>query len=142
MENCWYYNGKCLYSPPDGYFGYVYRIINLKDNRIYIGKKQFTFSVKKKITKKVKKETGTRKRTERVQKDSGWLKYFGSSRELLQDVKTLGVENFRREIICFCNSKQELSYYELYWQIQENVMFKPSYNGWIKCTIYKHLLNK
>jgi hypothetical protein len=97
--------------------------------------------MKKKISKKVIKETKTRKRVERVKKDSGWLKYWGSSKELLSDIRTFGEENFKREIICFCKNKQEMTYYEGLWQYQENVMFVPSYNGWIKLTVFKHLLN-
>lgn len=149
-DNCWIYNNKCLEIPPEGEYGYIYRITVQKHKsipkelwgKIYIGKKVFSFSVKKKVTKKVKKETGTRKRVERVQKDSKWLEYFGSSKELLQDISKYGKENFLRQVLCFCKSKSELSYQEAYWQFKEEVLYKNSYNKWISCKVYRHLLNK
>jgi hypothetical protein len=150
-SNCWIdLNGRCLYEPPKNEFGFIYKITILPSKevpkelwgKIYIGKKQFTFSVKRKITKKVKKETGTRKRVERVKKDSNWLDYWGSSKELLADISKYGKDNFMREVICFCKSKQELSYYEVVHQIDNNVLLIDSYNKWISCKIYKHLLNK
>lgn len=151
MNNCWLtYNGECLEYPPEGQFGFIYLItVNAAKHipkelwdKIYVGKKQFTFSVKKKITKKVKKETGTRKRTERVKKDSNWMDYWGSSKELLADITKYGKENFKRQVICFCKNKSELSYYETYWQMEKEVLFKNSYNKWISCKVYRHLLNK
>ncbi|MCL5459822.1 hypothetical protein M3M33_14395, partial [Loigolactobacillus coryniformis] len=64
------------------------------------------------------------------------------SKELLEDIKTYGKEYFKREIICFCKSKAELTYFESYWQFMERVLLIDSYNKWISCKVYKHLLNK
>lgn len=150
-DNCWISpEGECLYEPPEGLFGFVYLITVKKSNnvpkelwgKIYVGKKQFNYNVKKKIAKKVIKQTKTRKRVERVKKDSGWLSYWGSSRELLQDIATFGEDNFQRKILTYCNNKAELSYWEMYYQIIYDVLFSDSYNGWIKATIYKKTLNK
>jgi|694.fasta_scaffold00478_39 hypothetical protein len=150
-SNCWLdLSGKCLYDVPIGYYGYIYKISVIKHKSIpkelwgkcYIGKKAFTHATKKKVSKKVIKETKTRQRVVRSTKDSGWLQYFGSSKELLEDIKTYGKEYFKREIICFCKSKAELTYFEAYWQFMERVLLIDSYNKWISCKVYKHLLNK
>ena len=150
MNNCWVYNGKCLESPPDGYYGYVCLITIIKHKDIpkklwgkkYVGKKAFLHATKKRVTKKVIKETKTRKRVIKTTKDSGWLRYFGSSKELLEDIKKYGEHCFKREIICFTKNKSENSYYELVHQIDQDVMFTNSYNKWISAKVYKHLLNK
>ena len=77
----------------NGYYGFVYIITNLETNKFYIGKKAFIHNKKKKLTKKeIAEHTGAgRKPTTRVDKvDSGWKNYYGSSKELLADVKLLG----------------------------------------------------
>ena len=68
-------------------FGFVYRITNLTNQRLYLGRKVFWF--------RRKPPGGKRK----VKKESDWKKYYGSCDELKADVKALGKENFRREII-------------------------------------------
>lgn len=87
-----------------------------------------------------KARVGTRKRIEVRQVSSGWENYWGSSKSLLADIDLIGKQNFERVILRFCKSKSELSYYELYYQIHYNVLFVPSYNGWINCKIYKNKL--
>lgn len=145
--SCWKYKHDCLETPPEGYFGFVYMIVarhssNLPaemHGKVYVGKKQFSFSVKKKLSKKAR--VGTRKRVTRVQKDSGWLNYWGSNKELIADVKKYGEENFIRRVLSLCKSKAELSYWEVYHQIDQEVMFENSYNGWISCKVFKKTLN-
>ena len=138
--SCWIYKNKCLESAPKEEFGYIYIITNLLDGKIYVGKKQFLHSTKTKISKKVIKTSGTRKRVIRGTRDSGWLNYFGSSKALSADIKLIGIDNFSREILCFCRNKSELTYMELYWQIQKDVLFIPSYNGWISGKVFKSKL--
>lgn len=137
-EGCWFYQGTCLEEAPEGHFGYIYKITNKIDGRIYVGKKQFTFRKKTKLSKKAR--VGTRKRVSVTRTDSGWKTYWGSSKALLEDVTKLGKENFHREILEFAESKTSLSYKEVFHQIIEGVMVNPSYNGWISCKIYKNKL--
>ena len=138
--NCWLLQNDCLESPPDNTYGFVYCIINKRDGRIYVGKKAFTFRKKKVLSKKARLVANTRKRTAITAVDSKWQKYWGSSKPLLEDVKTLGEKNFERRILGFARNKSELSYLEVHWQIQMKVLHVPSYNGWISCKIYrKHL---
>lgn len=134
----WEYQGRELLEAPLDVFGFVYRITNLVDGRIYIGKKLFSFSVKKRLSKKARK--GTRKKSVRTTKDSGWISYYGSSLTLKEDIKTLGSDNFRREILHFGKSKTELSYLEVVEQINHKVLLTDSYNSWISCRIFKKYL--
>lgn len=133
MSNWIYQNREvtCIEDLPsyDKLYGFVYRIRNIHTGRFYIGKKAFKFSRRKKISKSVKKQTRTRKIYERVIKDSDWMNYYGSCKELQEDLKFFGKQIFKREIIELCHSKKYLSYAELKWQIQEDVLSVYSYNG-------------
>ena len=87
-ENPWIYEGRPFTSDDIGdYYGFVYRITNTTNGKQYIGRKYFT--------QKRKPKGGKRK----VTSESDWKKYYGSSDELKRDIKDLGRDNFRREII-------------------------------------------
>jgi hypothetical protein len=110
--------------------GFVYKITNLKDGRFYIGRKILRNTLNKALTKKeLSEQTGPgRKPTKRrVVKESNWLKYWGSNKPLLEDVKELGEDNFEREIIQLTFSKKELTYYELHYQCVYRVLLTDSY---------------
>jgi hypothetical protein len=112
-------------------YGFIYKITNLETNKFYIGKKSFVHNKKKKLTKKeIAEQTGPGRRstTKVEQVDSGWRNYWGSSKELLADVKLLGKDKFEREIIRFCPTKKQLTYYEVCYQISYLVLFTDSYN--------------
>jgi len=109
-----------------GYYGFTYIITNLETNKFYIGKKAFIHNKKKKLTKKeIAEHTGVgRKPTTRVDKvDSGWKNYYGSSKELLADIKLLGEDKFQRVILNFAKNKKQLTFLELREQIVNNVLF-------------------
>ena len=132
----WYLDDGSLEIFPEeqinGYYGFVYIITNLETNKFYIGKKAFTHNKKKKLTKKeIAEHTGAgRKPTTRVDKvDSGWKLYYGSSKELLADVKLLGEDKFERVIRKFAKNKKQLTFFELEEQIIHGVLFNDnSYN--------------
>lgn len=109
--------------------GFVYKITNLSTGQIYIGKKSLYHTKKKKISARTKAETKTRKTFEYIKKESDWLKYYGSSKELSADVKLLGVEQFSREILELCKTKKYLTYAEFAWQVKLDVLKTNSYNG-------------
>lgn len=144
MENCWLFEGKCMKKQPLEYYGFVYKITASNSEelpfgtrgKIYIGKKQFGYSKKKRLSKKKRQATG--KRIERVVVDSKWLGYFGSNKQLIQDVKDFGEHHFKREILHLCYTKTQLSYYEVVEQINHRVLMNNSYNGWISCKIFKN----
>lgn len=113
------------------FYGFIYKITNKKTGKFYIGRKAFFHNKKKKLTKKeLAEQTGPgRKATTRIEQvDSGWQEYWGSSKELLADIRDKGEDNFERLIIQFCNSKKQLTYYELYYQMKYDVLHIDSYN--------------
>lgn len=117
--------------------GFVYKITNDINGKFYIGKKNLYSNRNKKITKKEIAATKTRKRKITVTKESNWKSYYGSSAELHKDVITHGKNNFTREIIEFCHSAKTLSYCEVKWQFQLEVLVKNTYNGNILGRYYR-----
>lgn len=116
---------------PEDAYGFVYCITNLVSGRMYVGKKQM-FTLKKRAPLKGKK----RKRIEVAETD--WKSYTSSSVELNDDIKTLGIENFKFEILQFCNSKSALAYYEAKTQFDREVLLREEYyNGIINLRIGK-----
>jgi len=41
--------------------------------------------------------------------------YLGSGVRIVNAIKKYGKENFKREIICYCNTQEELDEQEIYW---------------------------
>jgi thiol-disulfide isomerase/thioredoxin len=111
----WIYNNEILDNVPDNMEGFVYLIENLTNNKKYIGKK--TFWQRRKDSK-----TGRRKKTE-----SNWRKYCGSCDELIDDVKELGENNFRKVILYLCPHKKSMSYYETLEQFKRDVIMRDDY---------------
>lgn len=77
-------------------FGYIYKTTNLINQKTYIGKKKGSFD----------------------------KNYFGSGIILKQAIEKYGAENFSVELVCECNSLDDLNNSEI-TMIEE---FKPSYN--------------
>tara|TARA_R110000787_G_scaffold21955_1_gene64306 strand:- start:612 stop:1013 length:402 start_codon:yes stop_codon:yes gene_type:complete len=112
-------------------YGFVYLITNNTNNKKYIGKKQCQ-SVRKRPPLKGKKN----KRHETIETD--WKTYTSSSNQLNEDLDTLGKDSFKFQIIRWCDSKWELSYYEGKLQFEEEVLLKDDYyNGIINLRIGK-----
>lgn len=127
----WYYEDREIEeSDLEGFIGFVYKITNLKNNKAYIGKKL----LKKTRTKKV----AGKKRRKKVVTDSDWKLYYGSNGELKNDIKTLGEHSFRREILKLCKTKGSVNYWELKYQILNEVLESDSwYNSWIYVRVHK-----
>lgn len=109
--------------------GFVYKITHVTTGKFYIGKKSLFASRKTAISKKEKATTGTRKRTKTVVKQSNWLSYFGSCKELSEEVLRNGAHNYKREILELCCTKKYLNYCELAHQVKMDVLTSNSYNG-------------
>ena len=142
MSN-WIFEEKEVNEFDNIYVGFVYIITNKISNKKYIGKKLFKFSKSKVVTVVLKNGTKKKKKI-RYKDDSDWLTYYGSNKELKDDVLNLGEENFTREIIKLCKSKGECSYYEAKYQFDHNVLLRKDefYNSWISCKIHSnHLKN-
>lgn len=129
----WMFEGKPLdESILDNYIGFVYLITNDTNKKKYIGKKL----LKRRKTKQV---NGKKKR---FLVDSDWKVYYGSNKELNEDVLRLGEENFTREILRFCLSKGECNYFEAAYQFEHKVLERNDYyNSWITVKVSRsHLL--
>jgi hypothetical protein len=97
-------------------------------NEKYIGKKTFGAFKYKQVNNKRKK----------IRVESDWKKYYGSSPKIKDDVKALGHENFKREILHLCKSKSMQSYLELREQIDRRVLESNDYyNDWIMVRVRK-----
>ena len=139
----WLYNKKEVKELPEDCVGYVYIITNTTNNRKYIGKKLAKFS--KTRTKTVTLKNGKKKKKKiRSKVDSDWRDYYGSSKELNNDVETLGTENFKREILFYCKTKAECSYMEAREQFTRKVLESTDYyNNNIMVRVHgSHILGK
>ena len=128
----WMYQNQEFNEIPENVIGFVYKITNTQTHRQYIGKKLFTFAKRKQVKGKSK----------RIRVESDWRTYYGSNKELSQDVITYGESAFLREILHLCRTKGQCSYYEAKCQFEHAVLENPEkfYNDWIMCKIHrKHL---
>jgi len=117
-ENAWTYEGTTFTSEHiNGFFGYVYRIVNLQNGREYIGRKYFwQFRTPRGKKRKVKSE-------------SDWKKYYGSCPELKEEIERLGRENFSRTILSLHHTKGKTNYEETRQLFTNNVLTEGLDNG-------------
>lgn len=110
-------------------FGFIYEITNKITNRKYIGKKQCYMRIKRKPLKGYKRNRITNA-------ESDWKNYTSSSKELNDDIRKFGKENFDFKIIKTCGSKWELAYEEIKEQLLNDVLLRDDYyNGIINVRI-------
>ena len=110
-ENPWLYEGKPFTSDDiNDFFGFVYRITNIKSGKQYIGRKYFQ--------QKRKPRGGKR----RVTSESDWKKYYGSSNELSADRKLLGNSAFKREILSLHTRLGDVNFEETKQLFLHNVL--------------------
>ena len=133
-ENPWTHNGEIIDSDIlNDYIGFVYIITNQTNNKKYIGKKL----LKRSKTRQVK---GKKKST---LVESDWKEYYGSNKELMEDVENNGVHNFKRVILRLCRTKGECTYYEAKYQLELDViMSEEYYNTWVIAKVHKSHLPK
>ena len=125
----WTYKGKVVEELPEDCEAFVYLITNLKNHKMYVGKKLAKFKTTKKPLK-------GRKNKRRGTKESDWRTYWGSSENLIDDVKRLGEDNFTREILYYCPSRGVASYLEAKEQFERKVLETDEYyNGIINVRI-------
>ena len=139
----WLFETTTVEALPEDCVGFVYLITNLITGRKYIGKKLAKFA--KTTYKVVKLKNGNKKRKKIKSKiDSDWLTYYGSNDELNKDIQTLGQDNFKREILYYCNSKAQCSYIEAREQFRHQVLESDAYyNGQISVRVHgSHIKNK
>lgn len=111
--------------------GFVYKITRKSDGKFYIGQKKVT-----RLERKPPLKGKVRKRV--VVKQTDWRTYNGSSGLLNLDIVSRGADEFTFEIIKFVDTKWELSYWELKYQMDYDVMFRnDTYNGIINVRLAK-----
>jgi len=114
----WFYNDKELTDEDvKGYYGFIYEIECLDNNKLYLGRKYFT----KAGTKQVK---GKKRKT---RKQSDWKDYYGSSPRLLEDIERLGKDKFIRRIVRLCKTRGETNYWEAKLQFANEVLESDKY---------------
>ena len=133
----WFYDDKLFEETPEDYQGFVYEIVDLYNNKRYIGKKNFW---KPKILSKNSK----RSRRVRTRVESDWKTYYSSNKELQLLAEKNDEVLFERIILRLCKTKGEMSYYEAKLQFDNDVLLRDDYyNEFIGCKIHaKHLRRK
>lgn len=124
----WTFDGKevlSLEDAPPNVLGFIYIITNHTKKMTYIGRK----SMLKPLKKGKKRE------------EYPWKTYTGSSVALNADIKSGDI--YSKEIIQWCFSKAELTYYETKnIMCSDSLLSEYSYNFWCKTLIYsKHLIS-
>jgi hypothetical protein len=134
----WIYKGEPVYEINEKYVGFVYIITNTVSGKKYIGKKLSKFS-KTNIKTVILKNGNKKKKKIKSKIDSDWKTYWSSSKEVVEDAKTLGFDRFTREILMFCLSKGTASYFEAKLQMQNEVLEHPDmwYNGIVNCRVHR-----
>ena len=127
----WKYKGED-YNPeeaPKEYEGFVYRITEIDTGMKYLGKKSFW-------SRRTLPPLKGKKRKRKVIKESDWRTYFGSSKELKEEVQSRGEDKYLREILMLCRTKGDCTYYEAKLQFEYDVLLDDTYyNGLIMCRI-------
>ena len=116
---------------PENPYGFIYIITNNSNGRMYVGKKQILTKLKRKPLKgKINRRISI--------KETDWKTYTGSSKELNEDIKKFGIENFSFEILKFCENKSQMAYFEAKEQFDREVLIKEEYyNGIINLRLGK-----
>jgi hypothetical protein len=84
-------------------FFYVYQITNLINGKIYVGKHKST---------KHPNENG----------------YYGSGKQINAAIKKYGISNFKKEVLCYCDSLEEMAAKEAEIVTEDFVKRKDTYN--------------
>lgn len=108
-----------IFQFPEDAHGFVYRITNTRTGKWYVGKKNLYSTRNIKLGKKALAAREDKRASKRkvVVTESDWKTYYGSEPGLLKDIQTDGHGAFRRDILCICFTKAELTYEELRQQI-------------------------
>lgn len=116
------------------YMGIVYLIRNNHPDSV----KKYYIGIKQILKKTRLKANKSRKRDKIVWRDNDLQNYWGSSKQLLEDIQKYGINYFTREVVELCNSKFHMKYAELDWQIKCGVLFDEKfYNSIVNARLGK-----
>ena len=114
---------------PDKTFGFVYITTHKPTGKSYIGKKVLFHNQKKKLGKKelaaLTGVVGRRPSYKLIVKESDWLKYYGSQKDIKQLLLEGKKDEFERTILKMCFTKKSLTYFEIKYQMLYQVLEKP-----------------
>jgi hypothetical protein len=125
----WMYSSQIsLDKTRNKYMGFVYKIVNGKTGKFYIGQKKFWVGPKPPSKYKNKKV-----------KESNWREYWSSCNELNEELVRDGAKNFYREILGVYQTKWDMSYNELLLQLKYDVLSPTTntYNSYVGCRLRK-----
>ena len=110
MVEPWLYKGKPITElDTKKWKAFVYIVESKESGLKYVGKK---YTEQKRGKKWV---------------PSKWQEYFGSGSALQKDIEKLGKEAFTRTIIRLCETRNEATYYEAYFQMKNHVLISDEY---------------
>jgi hypothetical protein len=125
----WSYNNE-PFEPNEeflkNYVGFVYEVEDKDNGKKYIGKKKFW------TKRRLPPLKGKKNRRVKID-ESDWKTYCGSSEEVKQLVEENSLDRFDRRILKLCKSLGEMSYYEMKYQLEFDVLLKPNeyYNAYV-----------
>lgn len=142
----WLYKNKVIENLKDlpnlklyqkGWFGFTYVITHIKTEKKYIGRKNFFTKrnvklgkkeiIKLKEERKLLKMRGKVPSKKLVIKESDWVNYWGSNKELLKFIKIEGKDKFTRKILELAYNKKHLTYLETKQLFKNDVLEKEEY---------------
>ena len=114
---------------PDNTFGFVYMTTHTPTGKSYIGKKVLFHNKKQKIGKKdlakLQGVVGRRPSYKLVVKESDWKTYYGSQKDIKQLLSEGKKGEFERTILKCVETKKQLTYFEIKYQMIYQVLEKP-----------------
>ena len=114
---------------PDNTFGFVYMTTHTPTGKSYIGKKVLFHNKKQKIGKKdlakLQGVVGRRPSYKLVVKESDWKTYYGSQKDIKQLLSEGKKDEFERTILKCVETKKQLTYFEIKYQMIYQVLEKP-----------------
>jgi len=120
---------------PNNTFGFIYIVKHKPTNKSYIGKKYLFHNQKKKLGKKetqlLKEERklqglrGATPKTKQITKESNWKTYYGSQNDIKFLLSEGKKDEFERVILKCVQTKKQLTYFELKYQMIYQVLEKP-----------------
>jgi len=114
---------------PENTFGFVYMTTHKPTGKSYIGKKVLFHNQKKKLGKKelaaLAGIVGRRPSYKLVVKESDWKTYYGSQTNIKQLLLEGKKDEFERTILKVVETKKQLTYFEIKYQMLYQVLEKP-----------------
>ena len=116
QEDFWWFNDKIFLSDNiEKYQGFVYVIVDLTNNKKYVGRKYF-YSIRK-----------VKNKRNRQRVESDWKDYWSSSKSLQKLVEEKGKANFKRIILSLHITRGDTNYSEIKEQFIRNVLESNDY---------------